>query len=251
MSGLESGKQLWTEAFSLSVARNSATEIPGSNMPWMGVEDKDVLLYRITTYSNRLETESEEDYASFCRELAFDNYHKTHTRKRGFVSISEYWLSNFTDSAKPQDLSALGEWRENVAHYVWLVVDATWCDCMASMNSCSRAGCSTSDMLVRITNNGTVEHQSPDKSFDAIAFAVSVELHFADRKESEDTRVLPTFYSDGLFSILKDEERSVCVSTGPGSRVNGERLELQVTAWNAHQHTVRVPSACREDISGN
>lgn len=240
---------MFSNAFSLSVETNSAIDIPNSTIPWLGGNEFKVLLYRITTYTRNHSDNEQEQLTASCQGLALGVQHEDSQwsdNGKSISSIAEYWLSDFTSVGNTQDLSALGEWRENLSMYVSLDVDAGWCDCLAKGDLCLQARCSTSEIAVRITNKGTGRN-STSGEFDAIAFAVSIELHFAERRGKADTRVLPTFYSDGLFSILKNEERFVCVSPSLGSKAAGEELNLHVTAWNTHHTKKRVSQRCQQD----
>jgi len=242
LAGCETGRRLLSRAFDkVSVTANSATNIPHSEIPWVGMAHGDVVLYRVETFS------VEDEKLISCKSFASTS-DPTNSSVIGYerASIAEYWLSDWTNfSSQPQNLSALGEWRENTALHVSLHVNAGWCNCSENQDLCQRTGCSTSDIGVQLVNS-IKESQTSKKTCgaNAIAFAVFAELHFSGKSTQKDSRVLPAVYSDGLFSILKNEERSICISPGPGSDISDKKLQVQISGWNVKTKTIQVPKRC-------
>jgi hypothetical protein len=193
LPGCDSGKHIYSRAFGASVRANTVTNIPKSTVPWVG---SDVALYRVETY---LTGRGEEQPTLPCSQYT--------TNTLGFEqsSLAEYWLSDWTNTSQPQNMSALGTWRDDTSRHVELNANAGWCDCPSSELLCQRAGCSSSEIVLQISNPPRrIEKGNSGCGVDAIAFAVWTELHYDTREKSGiDTRVLPTLYSDGLFSVPK------------------------------------------------
>jgi hypothetical protein len=217
---------------------NRFTDIPNSELPWVG--GGEVILYRIETLLSpqrrdlSCEALASQDLFEQPAVMSLQGYERS--------SLADYWLSNWTNSSQPQDFSALGAWRENTALHVSLDATVKRCDCSNS-DLCQRGRCTRDEFVLRVANPGARNDECGSNN---IAFAVSAQLHFADASRStRDTRVLPTFYSDGLFSLLEGEERLVCIApSGPESNMHGRQLEIRLSGWNVKDDVVTVPKMC-------
>jgi hypothetical protein len=233
LPGCDSGKHIYSRAFGASVRANTVTNIPKSTVPWVG---SDVALYRVETY---LIGRGQEQSTLPCSQYT--------TNTLGFEqsSLAEYWLSDWTNSSQPQNMSALGTWRDDTSRHVELNANAGWCDCPSSELLCQRAGCSFSEIVLQLSNPPRrIEKGTGGCGVDAIAFAVWTELHYnTSEKSGIDTRVLSTLYSDGLFSVLKDEERFVCIEPGLAQDMDNTMpdLHIRISGWNVRATTVQVP----------
>lgn len=239
LAGCQSGQLLYSKTMQVSTKPNAAIPIPNSTVPFVG-GDGGVTLYRITAGA----------------------------------SISEYWLSNWTPSSfspssnsstinaniPVQDLSSLGKWREDTARHVDLDVSAMYCgychnDCdtgiAQSYSICQSAGCSHSEIAVSLTNPlPTVSKMEWNCGKETIAFAVWTELHStSSTEETKDTRILPTLYSNGLFSILRNETRYVCMDPSLGQNGSSEisKLKVHVSGWNIQDVIVPVQETQARD----
>lgn len=244
LAGCLSGEHLYSHTMYATVSPNAVFYIPNSTLPFVG---DNVALYRITAESASGET------------------------MKPMRSVSEYWLGNWTASSSSsstsdipvQDLSSLGEWREDTSRHVALDVSAMYCGycdendgvdiCESSI--CQAAGCTHSEIAVRLTNDSTRKRKSSCGLEDTtIAFAVWTELHTrrkATSNEKEaDTRILPTITSNGLFSILRNETRYVCMDPSLGQNGNSEisKLQVHVSGWNVQEVIVPVEETQEQEI---
>ena len=172
----------------------------------------------------------------------------------GVISRADYWLSDWTSGAA-QDYSALGRWRDSTATHVSLTAGVVHCgrrrrssstdehEFPQQVSQCEAVDCTGQNaLLLTVSNRVDANNGAKD-----IAFGVVAELHYAGRDDDDgsDSRVLPTFYSDGIFSLLPRESAQICVVPGPGSRLGGEgsqSMEIRVSGWNVHPLVVPAGS---------
>lgn len=230
LPGRESGKQLWSDSFWISnLTPNQAKQIHNSTIPWVGSSEQ-ILLYRVETYYHRIYSKT-----SCGSSLAQWQQHSP-------AHSVDYWLRDWNKKNITQrhDFSQLGMWRDDTSQYVRLAPSARWCDLNDAL--CQQVGCIDNQILLQLahTNNGHT----------AVAFAIWIELHHSPSHHTNlatnfvnDTRVLPTEYSQGLFSMLHGEEQSVCII--PYHNHHQGKMEIQISGWNVEAMVVPVPKRRR------
>lgn len=242
LSGCDSGTLLFSSAYTVtSVQSNAVSHIPNSTIPWVG---KDVTLYRVETYP-----------AEQCSSTRDSGTPSQRSSRR--ISLAEYWLSDWTPNSKNnvtgigrqeppvQNLTALGSWRDDTSHHVHLNATAEWCGCAATKILCQQAGCLDSEIVLELENSESVNSNGDYCGNNSIAFGVWTELHNHNIREAQDTRVLPTLYSNGLFTILKGEgPKFVCMDPSLATENRMEDLFIQITGWNLQTQTIPVPQRC-------
>jgi hypothetical protein len=234
LNGCSSGELQFSRSFSIRTVANEATAIPDSELPWVGGE---VLLYRIETLLSATASDLLCEALASSTPLLPRTGISSHGYKRS--SVSDYWLSDWTASTQ-SDYSALGEWRENTALHLWLEASVERCDCITG-EPCQRAGCTSQELVLHVANSRGGNNGCGARS---VAFAISAQLQYAGVSLIGDKRVLPSFYGDGIFSLLQGEERLLCIASGAGSQAQDRRLEVRLTGWNIKERIFAVPGMC-------
>ena len=253
LGGSESGALRWWTAHAVQDWQpNTAVALPNSTIPWAGGSNNagSVLLYRVETFapwpaavaenfrSGELEaTCSASVVAAGARPMQA----LAQGSPAGVISRADYWLSDWMSNAA-QDYSILGRWRDNTASHVSLTVGVVHCGSTADaeVSQCDDAECIGPNALLLTVSNRADVNDVKD-----IAFGVVAELHYAGHGTDGDSRVLPTFYSDGLFALLPQESARICVVPGPGIFLGGEgsqSMEIRVSGWNVRPLVVAAES---------
>lgn len=234
MPGCSSGELRFSHTFTVQADSNAFTNIPRSAIPWVGDRD-DVILYRIETFLSA-QARSSQSCEALAKSKSFEETAALHGFERS--SLADYWRSSWTNSSQPQDYSSLGTWRENASLHLLLDASVERCDSVNKAIICEEAGCTRNEFVLRVKNRGLNINNGCGSN--SIAFGITALLQFAS-VPSGDLRVLPTFYSDGVFSLLREEERLVCFAPGPGSKTRGKRLEMKLSGWNVDDKIIPVP----------
>eukprot|EP00980_Cylindrotheca_fusiformis_P019309 scaffold6632_cov102-Cylindrotheca_fusiformis.AAC.4 len=242
LPGPNSGTLLYSKThFVGKLSSNTVTHISNSTVPWVG---KDVTLYRVQTF----EASTEKDSPLRCSSSI--------TRSRETTSLAEYWLSDWTTTTTT-NLKALGVWRDDTSKQVKLKARAAWCGkCLGDQvrGLCQSAGCSTSEIVLHLENpKDKLSNGDDDDDYDStIAFGVWTELQWVCH-DNRMKNVLPTLYSNGLFSILKQEERFVCMEPlsyqEQQTNITAKRMQISISGWNVQTMTIPLPpQQCDESV---
>lgn len=255
LAGCDSGKRVFSRSWPVTVAGDGFVDVTDSALPWRGSSTSDVLLYRIEAWKNEATAGDSSDSAKSCEQFeggAAATLSSVSSSQR--LSIADYWLSDWTSDSAPQNYSALGAWRDDTSQHVALNASVEVCGSgvrdLASASACQQAGCGSGEYLLQVTNPGlSAESVHAGCSKEPVAFGVVAELHrqsssatTSRASSDEDTRVLPAFYSDGLFSVLTGDTRRLCIGVGPGANVgSSDSLEVHVSGWNVQDIVLAVP----------